>query len=121
MVNAFVTLVPLPATFQTTRTPTGCPQALSGPSASGARLAAKPTSPPLADLVVAVTTLTDGNLLQNAEGGPGGVGARVPVPQQAGFADGVLHPGESVEVPLVICLTKIAPFTLLVDVRGATP
>lgn len=70
--------------------------------------------------MIVVTTLTNGNLLQNAEGGPGGVGSHVPVPRQAGFADGALRPGESVEVPFVICLTKIAPLTLLVDVRGAT-
>ena len=121
VVNALVTFVPLPATFQTTRDPTGCPAGFVGTFRFRAQLTAKPTSPPLAALVVAVTTLTNGNLVQNAEGGPGGVGARVPVPRQAGFADGVLHPGESVEVPLVICLTRIAPFTLLVDVRGVPP
>jgi hypothetical protein len=65
-----------------------------------------------------VTTLTNGNLLQNADGGPGGVGARLTVPQQEGFTDGVLSPEEFVDVPFIICVTAQAPFTFTVDVFG---
>ena len=65
-----------------------------------------------------ITRLTNGNLLQNADGGPGGVGAQLTVPQQDGFTDGVLSPEEFVEVPFVICLTERRPFTFVVDVFG---
>ena len=72
----------------------------------------------LTDLVVVVTTLTNGNLLQNADGGPGGVGATVAVPQEDAFADGILSPEESVDVPFVVCLQEPSPFRFFVDVLG---
>jgi hypothetical protein len=59
----------------------------------------------LSDLVVVVTALTYPNLLQNADGGPGGVGSRLMVPQQDGFSDGMLSPEGFVDVPFVTCLT----------------
>lgn len=121
VVNARVAFVPLPATFRTTSDATGCLAGFVGTFRFRARLTPRPTSPPLTRLAVVVTTLTRGNLLQNAEGGPTGTGAHLHVPRQAGFADEVLLPGESVKVPLVICLKTLAPFRLFVDVRGATP
>jgi hypothetical protein len=72
----------------------------------------------LSHLVVEVTELTHGNLLQNANGGPGGVGAHLTVPEQDGLTDGILSPNEFVDVPFLICLTKREPFTFLVDVLG---
>ena len=72
----------------------------------------------LSALVVAVTTLTNGNLLQNADGGPGGTGARLTVPHEEGFTDGVLSPEEAVDVPFRICLTQRRPFRLEVAVVG---
>ena len=84
-VNDFVTFIPLPATFQTTRTSTGCPAGFVGTFSFRTQLTSQPTSPPLTSLVVVVTTLTNGNLLRNAKGGPGGEGARLPVPLQKGF------------------------------------
>ncbi len=68
--------------------------------------------------MVLVTTLTNGNLLQNAEGGPTGAGAKLLAPRMQGFADGLMSPGEVVEVPFVICLRQRAPFQLFVDVLG---
>jgi hypothetical protein len=62
--------------------------------------------------------LTDENLLQNARRGPGGVGARLTVPRQDNFSDGVLSSGEVVDVPYVICLRQIEPFEFVVDVLG---
>jgi hypothetical protein len=103
--------------FETSPEPTGCPPGVVGTFRFRAQLMNQPSSPPLAALVVEVTTLTNGNLLQNAEGGPGG-GAHFRVPRQEGFADGVLGPGEVVEVIFVICLQQLAPFQLFVDVRG---
>jgi hypothetical protein len=72
----------------------------------------------LSDLAVVVTTLTNGNLLQNADGGPEGIGARLSVPQEDGFSDGVLSPDEFVDVLLIICLTQRQPFTFVVAVLG---
>jgi hypothetical protein len=43
------------------------------------------------------------------------------VPQEDGFADGLLSPGEMVDVPFVLCLQAIEPLKLLVDVLGTVP
>jgi hypothetical protein len=67
---------------------------------------------------VAVTTLTNGNLVHNADGGPGSVGARLTVPRQEGFTDGRLTPDEFVDVPFLICLTQQGSFIFEVDVLG---
>jgi hypothetical protein len=75
-------------------------------------------SPPLSDLLIEVATLTNGNLLQNADDGPGGVGATLAVPQVGKYADGILSPQEAVDVPFVICLKTKTGFTLVVDVLG---
>jgi hypothetical protein len=72
----------------------------------------------LTDLVVAVTTLTNGNLQQNADGGPGGAGAGLTVPQQDGFNEGMLSSKEFVDVAFIICLTQRRPFQFFVDVFG---
>jgi hypothetical protein len=56
--------------------------------------------------------------LQNADGGPDGVGATLTVPQADGFADGLLSPEEAVDVPFVVCLQERSPFRFLVDVLG---
>jgi hypothetical protein len=116
-VNALVAFDRLEDTFQTATDPRGCPAGFAGTFRFEARLTN--ISPQvLADLEVEVTSLTGGNLLQNAEGGPAGVGARLIVPQEDGFADGLLIPGEAVDVPFVICLQAIAPFDLSVDMLG---
>ncbi|MGD9730499.1 MAG: hypothetical protein AB7V39_29595, partial [Nitrospiraceae bacterium] len=83
-----------------------------------ARLTNENSSPPLSDLAVKVKTLSNGNLLQNADGGNGGVGSTLTVPKQSGYADGTLTPGESVDVHFNICLKNKKPFTFFVDVLG---
>jgi hypothetical protein len=92
------------------------------------RIAAHPSSPALIDLRAQVLTLTDENLLQNADNGPGGAAAILTVPRTHGYTDGVLHPDEAVDVPFVICLQDLRPFRFFVDVlghpvseKGATP
>src|SRR5262249_22347690 len=67
-----------------------------------------------ADLFV-VTELTNGNSLLNADGGPGGVGAKL-TPDVG--ADGVLSPGESFRAKFEIGLQARAHFTFLVDLLG---
>jgi uncharacterized delta-60 repeat protein len=116
-VNALVSFDPIPSRFDFTPDPTGCPAGFVGKFSFEARLT-NTSEGSLSDLVVAVTTLTNGNLLQNADGGPGGVGARLTVPQQDGFTDGRLTPDEFVDVPFIICLTVREPFTFVVDVFG---
>ena len=115
--NDFVSFEPLPATFLFTSDPTGCPEGFVGTFSCEARLT-NSSERTLSALVVEVIALTGGNLLHNADGGPGGVGARLTVPQQDGFTDGVLTPGEFMDVPFIICLRRQQPFRLVVDVLG---
>jgi hypothetical protein len=72
----------------------------------------------LSDLIVAVTRITHFHLLQNADDGPGSVGAQLTVPRQDGFIEGVLSPDEFVDVPFRICLTQRQPFRFEVSVVG---
>jgi hypothetical protein len=117
MVNNLVTFDPVPSTFTFTPDSTGCPEGFVGKFSFEARMTNTSEST-LTALVVEVTTLTNGNLLQNADGGPGSVGAQLTVPQQDGFTDGLLSPDEFVDVPFIICLTQRRSFTFVVDVFG---
>jgi hypothetical protein len=103
-VNDLVTFTPLPSTFQTTTDPAGCPTGFAGKFSFIARLTAKASSPALTDLRVQVQTLTNGNLLLNADGGPGGEGALLTIPQKDQYGDGTLQETEFVDVPFTICL-----------------
>ncbi|HLE61482.1 MAG TPA: hypothetical protein VI750_00015, partial [Pyrinomonadaceae bacterium] len=120
VVNELVSFVPTTSTFRTTSNTSGCPAGFVGKFGFNARLTDKNTSPPLSDLMAKVTTLTNGNLLQNADGGPAGVGATLTVPRTGGFADGTLNPNESVDVPFTICLKQMKAFSFFVDVLGLT-
>jgi hypothetical protein len=117
-VNALITFVPIPATFRFTPHAMGCSAGFVGTFEFVARLTNR-SDHPLTALVVQVTTLSNGTLLQNADGGPGGVGARLTVPRQDGFADGLLGPGEFVDVSFIMCLEEQVPFQFLVNVLGA--
>jgi len=117
VVSDFVTFDPIPSTSTFLPDPTGCPEGFVGIFSFEARLTNASESS-LTDLVVVVTTLTNGNLLHNADGGPGGVGAGLGVPRQDGFTDGRLTPDEFVDVPFTICVTAREPFRLVVDVLG---
>jgi hypothetical protein len=118
IINDFVTFEPIKSTFKTTPDTTSCPSGFVGKFSFDARLTNKNTSPPLSDLTVQVAELTNGNLLQNADGGPGGVGTTLTVPNKDGFSDGVLSPEEFVDVPFVICLMEKKKFSFFVDVLG---
>lgn len=73
------------------------------------------SSDPLLAPFFEVTALTGGNLLLNADGGPGGVGSQMTVPLTT------LAPGESFIVDFQIGLQTAAPFDFLVDVFADTP
>lgn len=72
----------------------------------------------LSNLLISVQTLTGGNVLCNADGGPSGAGSQLTVPLQGDLADGQLSPGESFAVELPIGLQSFNPFSFLVDVLG---
>lgn len=119
-VNDLATFVPITSSFRATSNTSGCPAGFVGKFSFNARLADKNTSPPLSDLMAKVTTLTNGNLLQNADGGPAGVGATLTVPKAGNFSDGLLSPNEFVDVPFTICLKQMKAFSFFVDVLGLT-
>jgi len=64
----------------------------------------------LNNLYVMVAELSGEHVLQNADGGPGGVGSMITI--------GQLAPGESVDVPFILCLKPFGPFTFFVDIYG---
>ncbi|MCB9776844.1 MAG: SBBP repeat-containing protein [Nitrospiraceae bacterium] len=72
----------------------------------------------LSNLLISVKTLTGGNMLCNANGGPGGAGAILTVPLQGDLSDSQLSPGETFTVQLAIGLQSFTPFQFLVDVLG---
>jgi hypothetical protein len=119
-VNSLVAFVPIEATFASTTNTAGCPAGFAGKFSFTATLTDNPSSAPLADLQIKVNALSGDNLLQNADGGPAGVGATLTVAKVGQYADGLLSPGESVDVPFVICLKALSSFDFLVDVLGAT-
>jgi hypothetical protein len=118
IINDLVSFVPLSSTFNTTSNISGCPTGFVGKFSFDAKLTDKTTSPALRDLVAKVTTLTNGNLLQNADGAPGGVGATLTIARMGDYSDGLLSPGEFVDVPFTICLKNRNRFTFFVDVLG---
>ena len=116
-VNDFVTLRPIHSTFTFSPNTAGCPAGFGGEFIFDARLV-NVSDQPLRSLAIAVNTLTDGNLLQNADGGVEGVDARLTVPEADGFIDGLLGPHEFVDVPFIVCLRQRRPFTFVVDALG---
>jgi len=117
-VNSLVSFVPL-SSYHTTADTTGCPATVaSGKFTFSARLTNSRAPGVLGSLLVEVQTLTNGNLLQNAQGEPGGVGARLPVPLTGRLADSRLGVTEFVDVPFVICLANREKFSFFVNVLG---
>jgi hypothetical protein len=120
VVNPLVTFEPRPATFRTTTDTMGCPftPQFQGKFSFSALLTNQ-SATPLSDLVIEVTTLSGGNLLQTevlAQSSVGWVGAIVAVPPDG--APRHLDPGQSNDVPFVICLLEIQPFRFFVDILG---
>jgi hypothetical protein len=110
IVNAFVALDPdLDTAFDPTRVPGG-PAGTFTVTATFANTSETPLRVPFFE----VTALSGGNLLLNADGVPGGVGATL-TPE---VGDRVLAPGETVVVDFVIGLQAQARFTFFVDLFG---
>jgi hypothetical protein len=119
IINDLVTFDHIQSTYQTTSDTTGCGDGFVGQFSFDATLRNKSDSGfSLSDLVVKVRKLTKDNLLQNADGGAGGEGTSLTVPEVGDYADGVLSSGESVDVHFIICLKKNRSFKFLVDVLG---
>jgi Tol biopolymer transport system component len=119
-VNADVTLVPIPSTYRTISSTTGCPAGFAGKFTFTALLTNKPTGAAMPGVTVRVVILTNGNVLQDPQTGAvlGGSGAVMAVPKLGQFADGLLSAGEQVSVPFVVCLKTIQQFQFFVDLFG---
>lgn len=112
-VDDLVTFNPSSRTCEPLSNTLGCPSGYVGKCSITATLTDKSTSPPLADLLIRVNTLTNGNLLLNADISPGGVGSTLTPPRTS------LRPGQSEEVLFIICLTpNQESFDFFVDVLG---
>jgi hypothetical protein len=118
VVSSPLDFVPLPETFSTTPDTTGCPGGVAGKFFFQAQLTNQDGGVFLQGLKQSVLSLSNGNLLQTADGGAGGVGGQQTLPQVGAFSDGTLEPAGAVVVPMAICLQTIDPFQFTVDVLG---
>jgi cysteine-rich repeat protein len=121
IINTEVSFVPQGPSFFSTPDTTGCPGGFAGRFGFDARLTnASPSNSIFSELFVEVNTITNGNLLQNADGGPGGAGSilTVPIPIVSDYSDGLLSLGEFTDVPFNICLASFSSFNFFVDVWG---
>jgi predicted outer membrane repeat protein len=105
------------ASTTTCYNPTSVPNAPAGVYTISATFS-NVSSSTLRDLFFQVVTLTGGNVVLNAEGGPGGEGAAVAVPPESLGADGTLEPGESFVVHFEIGLASLQSFSFYVDAYG---
>jgi hypothetical protein len=118
-VNEFVSAEPIESTFLTASDTAGCPAGFAGKFSFEAKLT-NIGSGSLRNLIFQVAVLTEGNLVQNADEGPSGVGGTLTVPAKNDYSDGLLTAGEFVDVPFVTCLKEMQPFQFFVDVLGLT-
>ena len=121
--NLLLGFVPENRSYKMTAEPAGCPSGFVGKFSFEATLAAKNGSPPLSSIVIRVAQLSNGNLLQNADGGPSGVGGLLTIPRNIDteYVDGSLTYPENIRsIPFTICLMNRLPFNFLVDVLGTT-
>jgi hypothetical protein len=120
-VDSLVNFTPMTATYRTLSDTTGCPAGFAGKFTFTASLTNKSTSPAIQGLAVQVLTLSNGNVLLDPQTNAllGGSGAVMLVPEQGMNADGLLGPGEEVDVPFIICLETRQSFQFFVDVIGA--
>jgi hypothetical protein len=119
-INPEVTFTPIASTYRTIGNTTGCPLGFVGKFTFTALLTNKIGSPAIPGITVRVVTLTNGNVLLDPQTNAvlGGEGAEMVVPKVGQYADGILTPSQSVEVPFVLCLKSTRPFQFFVDVLG---
>ncbi|MDR4506574.1 MAG: Ig-like domain-containing protein [Candidatus Scalindua sp.] len=116
-INSRVNFEPIRSTFRSTPDASGCPDGFAGQFSFDAKLVNTSRST-YTDLEVEVVQLSNGNLLQNAQGGAGGVGSRLIVSLRDGYADGEFAPGEFVFVHIIICLKELSPFSSFFNIFG---
>jgi hypothetical protein len=109
VVNNLVSLSPLVISFNPTPVPNG-PAGTFTITATFTNTSSTSILNPLFQVV----ELSGGNLLLNADGGPGGVGARL----TPNVSDGVLSPSESFTVDFLIGLQARERFTFFVNLLG---
>ena len=93
IVNNLVTFEPISSTYNTSSDTTGYPEEFVGKFSFEARLENTGSST-ISCIEIEVMTLTNGNMLQNADGGPGEEGSRLQVQREGDYLDGKLSPGE---------------------------
>jgi hypothetical protein len=125
-INDLVKFKPIKSTFKSTSDTSGCPNEeydshFVRKLSLDARIKNK-SRHSLSGLIVEIKKLKDQNLLQNAVGGPGGIGSFLMIPKDNSFSDGVLSRKESVNVHFIFCLTNEKKFKkkikFSVDVLG---
>lgn len=126
IINPMVSLAPIGSSFTFTNDTEGCSPDrdyklgyggdFDGKFSFAARLTSNSTMS-IADLVIPVVELTNGNILQNADSSPSKA-KRITVARDNGYDDGKLDFGESVDIQFIICLQEIKPFKFYVDVTG---
>ncbi len=118
-INDFVTFDPDPSTNTFTPDTTGCPSGFAGTYSFDAKLTNISLHEiTLSDILLGVVEFTGESLLKNANGGPGGAGAWLTVPEIDEYSDGELSSEESVDVTFEVCLKNKDPFSFFVDVWG---
>jgi lysophospholipase L1-like esterase len=118
-INSLLTLSGSSATHD----PSAAPNALHGVYFLTATLT-NSSAQPLSNLFFRVTTLSENNVILDADGGPSGEGGKLSVPTGALGENGILDPGEALTVVFRIGVMAPRAFTLAFDgfgiVNGAT-
>ncbi|GJQ59954.1 MAG: hypothetical protein D8M57_14240 [Candidatus Scalindua sp. AMX11] len=112
LINDFVTFNVLSNTLSSTDDTTGCPGGCVGKFSFDARLT-NISSSFFSNIAIEIAELANGNLILTSDGNLFGVGEQFDV---ALNDDGILSPGENIDVHLVLCVKEFAPFTLIEDV-----
>ncbi|MFZ1746279.1 MAG: PKD domain-containing protein [Nitrospirales bacterium] len=116
VLNDFVSFVPIGSTFSSTDEAGDCPSGDFGKLSFEATLK-NTTDRELSDLHVEIEELSNDNLLRTEERLLM-IGEIFPISRTEDYADGILSSGESVAVPIRVCLNTRKPFRLLVNVLG---
>jgi PQQ-like domain len=116
IINDFVSFDPIPSTYSSADDGTGCPIGFTGKFSFDA-MQTNTSLKQLTDLAIECSELTNNNLLLT-DSGLLGEGARFPVSRTDDYADGILSPGEYVDVPFTVCLQDKSPFRFFVNVLG---
>ena len=126
VINHLVTFDPLNSTYSYTPDTGGCELMTDHGQVDGPFVGkfifdatlANISNSSLSSIALPVSVLTNGNLLVDPGFTPAGEGLVYRFRGVDGYQDGVLRPGETVNVPFEICLRDKEPFKFFVDVIG---